>query len=128
MQNHTFAIDIGAIRLETLQSVSGLTYGQDVIEVKQMTPDGEPVFRKQPGSVQSGEVTITRGMDKSEAFTNWIKQTRQKHDFDSSVQNVTIALLDAQQSTVRRYHLVGSWASGTGIETVTIQFDDMVIE
>ncbi|MGY5129243.1 phage tail protein [Streptomyces nigrescens] len=137
---HKFAIDLGGIQVETLQSVSGLTYGQDVVEIKQVTADGELLNRKQPGPAQTGQVTITRGMDKSRAFTDWIKTTRENHDHGSARQNVTIALLDPGHNVVNRIHLVNAWASswtaadldaessGAAIETVNIEFDDMVIE
>jgi hypothetical protein len=79
-------------QLEVVKSVSGITNGQDA---------------------QSGEVTITRGMDRSKVFTDWIKQTHtcSAVDEDKALQNVTITVKNAQGEDVRTYTLLNAWAS-----------------
>ncbi|MFG2365037.1 phage tail protein [Streptomyces mirabilis] len=136
----TFAIELGKFQVETVQSVSGLQLEQDVVEVRQVSPTGEPIVRKQPGARRTGEITITRGMDKSTAFTDWIKATRVKADLDGARQNITIALKDAKKQTVRRIHLTNAWASrwegpqlgaansGVATEQVTIAYEDIIVE
>ncbi|ARF55124.1 phage tail protein [Streptomyces gilvosporeus] len=136
----TFAIELGKFQVETVQDVSGLTLGQDVVEVRQVSSTGELIVRKQPGARNAGEITITRGMDKSTAFTEWIKTTLDNADLDSARQNITIALKDAQKRTVRRIHLTNAWASswegpslgtestGPATEKVTITYDDVTVE
>ncbi|MFF8790216.1 phage tail protein [Streptomyces sp. NPDC015125] len=136
----TFAIELGKFQVETVQDVSGLTLDQDVVEVRQMSATGELIVRKQPGARKSGEITITRGMDKSTAFTDWVKTTLVNADLDSARQNITIALKDAQKQTVRRIHLTNAWASrwegpqlgaansGTATEQVTITYEDITVE
>lgn len=128
LTTNVFGIEIGNILVETCQSVSGLSVGQDVIEVKQMTRSGELIVRKQPGPSQAGELTISRGMDKSKAFTDWIKTTRQ----NTGQQNIAIVSMDAQMNVVRRFFLIDAWASSwegpsldgdsTGPEQVTITY------
>ncbi|MFI9202381.1 phage tail protein [Streptomyces sp. NPDC053048] len=136
----TFAIELGRFQVETVQEVSGLTLEQDVVEVRQVSPTGELIVRKQPGSRRAGEITITRGMDKSTAFTDWIKSTLVNADLDSARQNITIAVKDAHEQTVRRIHLTNAWASrwegpqlgATGsdgaTEQVTITYEDITVE
>jgi phage tail-like protein len=140
MYVHKFAVDLGGILVETLQSVSGLTYGQDVVEVKQVSSDGEPIIRKQPGTAQSGQITITRGMDRSEALTNWVKETQANHNHAGALQNISVVFLDSSNNVVKRIQLLNAWASswsapdlaadgsGPAMETVQIEFDDMVME
>nr|WP_240667148.1 phage tail protein [Streptomyces luteoverticillatus] len=79
-------------------------------------------------------------MDKSTAFTDWIKTTLVNADLDSARQNITIALKDAQKQTVRRIHLTNAWASrwegpqlgaansGTATEQVTITYEDITVD
>ncbi|WP_329619389.1 phage tail protein [Streptomyces sp. NBC_01255] len=98
------------------------------------------VVRKQPGSRRTGEITITRGIDKSTAFTDWIKATLVNADLDAARQNITIALKDAHKQTVRRIHLSTAWASrwdgpslgssesGIATEQVTITYEDIAVE
>ncbi|KJK55639.1 phage tail protein [Saccharothrix sp. ST-888] len=136
----TFAIELGKFQVETVQDVSGLTLEQDVIEVRQVTSTGESVIRKQPGARKTGEITVTRGMEKSTAFTDWIKATRVNADRDAARQNITIAVKDAQKQTVRRIHLTNAWASrwegpqlgasstGPATEQVTITYEDITVE
>ncbi len=136
----TFAVELGKFQVETVQDVSGLTLEQDVVEVRQVSATGELIVRKQPGARKSGEITITRGMDKSTAFTDWIKATLVNADLDSARQNITIALKDAQKQTVRRIHLTNAWASrwegpqlgaansGIATEQVTITYEDITVE
>lgn len=85
--------------------------GKYVVEVRQVSSTGELIVRKQPGASRTGEITITRGMDKSTAFTDWIKATLVDADLDAARQNITISLKDAQKNTVRRIHLSNAWAS-----------------
>ncbi|MFF0556501.1 phage tail protein [Streptomyces sp. NPDC004266] len=136
----TFAIELGKFQVETVQDVSGLTLEQDVVETRQVSSTGELIVRKQPGARRTGEITITRGMDKSTAFTDWIKAALVDADLDSARQNLTIAWKDAQKQTVRRIHLGNAWASrwegpslgasesGTATEQVTITYEDITVE
>ncbi|MFF4403227.1 phage tail protein [Streptomyces sp. NPDC001262] len=138
--SNTFAIELGKFQVETVQDVSGLTLEQDVVETRQVSATGELIVRKQPGARKTGEITITRGMDKSTAFTDWIKATLVNADLDSARQNITIALKDAQKQTVRRIHLTNAWASrwegpqlgaansGTATEQVTVTYEDISVE
>ncbi|MFF3784086.1 phage tail protein [Streptomyces sp. NPDC001933] len=136
----TFAIELGKFQVETVQSVSGLQLEQDVAAVRQVSPTGELLIRKQPGAQKTGEITITRGMDKSTAFTDWIKATLVNADLDPARQNITIALKDAKKQTVRRIHLTNAWTSrwegpslgasdsGPATEQVTITYEDITVE
>ncbi|MGK5731570.1 phage tail protein [Streptomyces sp. URMC 124] len=136
----TFAIELGKFQVETVQDVSGLTLEQDVVETRQVSSTGELIVRKQPGARRTGEITITRGMDKSTAFTDWIKATLVNADLDSARQNITIALKDAKKQTVRRIHLSNAWASrwegpqlgatnsSVATEQVTITYEDITVE
>ncbi|GAA2976893.1 phage tail protein [Kitasatospora sp. NPDC127116] len=137
---NAFAIELGKFQVETVQDVSGLTLEQDVVEVRQVSATGQLVVRKQPGARRSGEITVTRGMDKSKAFTDWIKATLVNADLDSARQNVTVSLMDAKRNTVRRIHLANAWASrwtgptlgatesGPATEQVTITYEDITVD
>ncbi|MFI9065572.1 phage tail protein [Streptomyces sp. NPDC053429] len=136
----TFAIELGKDQVETVQSVSGLQLEQDVVEVRQVSSAGELLIRKQPGAGNTGEITVTRGMDKSTAFTDWIKAALVNADVDAARQNITIALKDAKKHTLRRFHLSNAWvsrwdgpslgasASGAATEQVTITYEDVTVE
>lgn len=137
---YTFGLELGKFQVETVQEVSGLTMEQEVVEIRQVTSTGHQLVRKQPGARKPGEVTITRGLDKSRVFTNWIKLTLENGDLDGARENVSIAVKDANRKTVRRIQLSGCWASrwegpalGVGqtaaaTEKVTLVFEDITVE
>ncbi|MGW2849352.1 phage tail protein, partial [Streptomyces sp. NPDC001274] len=102
--------------------------------------DGKQIIRKQPGARQAGEVTITRGLDKSSEFTKWIKETLNNGAVDTARQNLTIEIKDSKGDTVRRIQLMQGWASkwegpslkagesSPATESVTITFEEIVVE
>ena len=49
---------------------------QDVIELKQNSPDGKYIIKKLPGRSKAGEVTLTRGADRDKSFEKWVKDSQ----------------------------------------------------
>lgn len=111
LSTHRFGVQLGGVTVESVKEVSGLTVEQDVIETQQVTPTGERINKKQPGGQKGGEVTITRGMDQSIEFTDWIKKTLIEGNVESARENLTIEIQDSQGSTVRRMQLYEAWVS-----------------
>jgi len=140
LSTHIFGLQLGGYQVESLQEVSGLTVEEDVVEVLQVTEQGKPIVRKQPGAQKGGEVTITRGLDQSSEFTKWLKETLNKGAVAAARQNITIEIKDTEGNTVRRMQLINGWASkweGPGLkagdstaatEKVTIVFERVEVE
>ncbi|GAA1288808.1 phage tail protein [Saccharothrix xinjiangensis] len=140
LSTHIFGVQLGGFMVESLQEVSGLTVEEDVVEIFQVTSTGKPIIRKQPGAQKGGEVTITRGMDQSVEFTNWLKETLEKGAVAAARQNITIEVKDTEGNTVRRMTLVNGWASkwegpslkagesGPATEKVTLTFEEIKVE
>lgn len=136
-----FSIELDRFQVETVQSVSIPTMQLDAIETRQVSATGELVIRKLPDPrPQSGEITVTRGMDKSRAFTDWINTSLEKKDVAASRQNVTIVQYDVHKKAVLRYHLSNAWASqlkgadldasstSPATEQVTISYEECTVE
>jgi phage tail-like protein len=135
LATHRFGVQLGGITVESVQEISGLTFNQDVVAVPGVTSTGQPFTKKQPGASKGGQVTITRGLDQSSAFTQWINQTMNDGAVQAARQNLTIEVMDTQGNTVRRIDLMNAWAStweGPGLqagqstgatEKVTIEFE-----
>ena len=136
----TFVVDLGKFQVETVQQISGLSLREDAVEIKQVTSDGEVLIRKQPGSACSGEITITRGLDQSKVFTEWIHTTMTKRDVDDARQDITLTVLDPNKRPVKRVHLSRARASdwqgpsldagvnSPATEAVTILYEDIRVE
>ncbi|TCO55777.1 phage tail protein [Actinocrispum wychmicini] len=137
---HRFGVQLGGITVESIQEISGLTVDQAVVEVPGVTSTGRPFIKKQPGATKGGEVTITRNLDPSSAFSDWIKQTLNEGAIKAARQNLTIEFMDNQGNTVRRIQLMNAWASkweGPGLkagdstgatEKVTITFEEIQVQ
>ncbi|MER5214911.1 phage tail protein [Streptomyces sp. NPDC002838] len=140
LSTHVFGVQLGGYLVESIQEISGLTVEEEVVEVRQVSPEGKQIIRKQPGARQAGEVTIVRGMDKSSEFTKWINETLNKGAVDAARQNLTIEIKDSELTTVRRIQLMQGWASrwegpslsagdsSPATETVTIVFEEIIVE
>ncbi|MEU9114791.1 phage tail protein [Streptomyces sp. NPDC048483] len=123
-----FSVELGKFQVETVQSVSVPSMQLDAIETQ---PAPRP---------QAGEITITRGMDKSKAFTDWINTSLEKKDISTARQNVTIVQYDVKKNPVLRYHLTNAWASqrqgadldasssSPATEQVTITYEECTVE
>src|SRR5262249_14249850 len=94
LATHRFGVQLGSYEVESIQEVSGLTVEQNVTEVQGTTQTGVPFVKKQPASRKPGELTITRGLDKSVEFTEWINRTVINGDVQGARQNLTIEVKD----------------------------------
>ncbi|MEV4128957.1 phage tail protein [Nocardia sp. NPDC049707] len=135
----TFVVDLGKFEVETVQQVCGLSFGMDTVEIKEVTRAGEVLVRRQAGSRRGGEITITRGVDRSQVFTDWIQKTMTKRDMDDVREDITLMVLGPDKKPVKRVHLSRAWASGWHRdaldaangpvnEAVTIAYEDIVVE
>ena len=111
LSTHIFQIELGGVAVESVQQVSGLTVELDSIEVAQVTPQGQYLIKKLPGARKGGEVTITRGMDKSSAFSGWVQETFEKGAVDQARKNVSIIFVDSTNTAQKRVNLENAWVS-----------------
>ena len=140
LATHRFGVQLGGITVESIQEISGLTVDQAVVEVPGVTSTGRPFIKKQPGAFKGGEVTLTRGLDKSTALSDWINQTLNDGAVQAARQNLTIEVMDTQGNTVRRVEMMNAWASkwegpslkagdtGAATEQVTITFEEIQVK
>ena len=135
----TFGLEFDGITIKSITEVTGLKMEQDVIEYQQVSANGQPITKKMPGVKKAGETTVTRGMEQSAAFTEWIAASL-RGDMGSARKNASIIYMDYQFNPVRRQHLRNAWCSkvmGAGAtageasvmtETVTIVYEELVTE
>jgi phage tail-like protein len=134
LSTHIFQVELGGVAVESVQEVSGLSVEVDAIEVTQVTASGQYLIKKLPGARKGGEVTISRGLDKSSAFSEWIEKVFEQGSVDEARKNISIIITDAKNTPVRRINLENAWVSkweGPGLkagaspatEKVTIVFE-----
>ena len=108
---HRFGVELGSVQVETVKEVSGLVLEQEVVDIPQTTPAGKPMVKRKPGTQQGGEVTITRGLDKSSEFSQWLNKTLIDGDVENARENLTIEVMDSKGESVRRIMLFDAWVS-----------------
>ncbi|MGW1051861.1 phage tail protein [Streptomyces sp. NPDC001118] len=140
LRTDIFAVDLGKFRVATYQQVSGLTFGQDATEVRTVTNSGELSTRKQPGAPQPQEIKLSRPMDASRQWVDWVQQCTEGGDTDSARQDIAITALDNNKKPTVRYNLTNAWASQwsgpdldassseAATETVTITYEGITVE
>ncbi|WP_062989738.1 phage tail protein [Nocardia anaemiae] len=117
--SRVFAIDLGDFRVETVQDVMGIST---------------------PSQGTLGEVRITRGPERSKAFTDWIERTLADGGADDARQDITITVMDADENPGRRIRLLRAVPTGWTepsldaenaepvSESVTVAYEEIRIE
>lgn len=105
---HSFGIEIDGVVIKQISEVSGLKLEQDVIELKQNTPDGKYVIKKLPGRFKAGEVTLTRGLTADNSFEKWVKDSRFGKMGDARKGGAVI-VYDYEGQPIKRYKLTNAW-------------------
>ncbi|MEU8965894.1 phage tail protein [Streptomyces sp. NPDC048491] len=116
--NNQWHVELDDCRVETLKSVSGVSFTQEYTQLLQNSPDGKPVPDVLGTPDFSGTLTLTRSMDKSDKFTQWIMDFRDPTKTEGSAQTFTLAYVNAQNNEVKRLQFedvrVSNW-SGPGL-------------
>ncbi|WP_248963130.1 phage tail protein [Sphaerisporangium perillae] len=104
----SFGLEIGGIVIKQIDEVSGLKMEQDVIEVKENTPDGKYVIEKLTGRPKPGEVTLVRGRTSDDGFEKWVKESQSGRTGDARKSGAIIVFDDAG-NPIKRYKLLNAW-------------------
>ena len=93
---HSFGLEVDGVVIKQISEVSGLKMEQDVIELKQNTPDGKYMIKKLPGRPKAGEITLTRGLTGDQSF--------EKYDYEGL--------------PLKRYKLTNAWPKSLEISSL----------
>lgn len=104
---YQWQVELGERRVETLKSVSGINLDQ------------EGFF---------GTLTLTRGVDKSEKFTQWIVDSKDPTKSENSAQTIVLAYVNAQNEAVKRFQVEGARASSWTSPDMTADVSSAVDE
>ncbi|ONI89116.1 phage tail protein [Saccharothrix sp. ALI-22-I] len=105
---HSFGLEVDGVAIKQISEVSGLKMEQDVIELKQNTPDGKYVIKKLPGRPKAGEVTLTRGLTGDNSFEKWVKDAH-FGKMATARKGGAIIVYDYEGQPIKRYKLTNAW-------------------
>lgn len=136
---HSFAAEYDGVMIKAITEVSGLKMEQDVIELKQNTPDGKYVIKKLPGRKKAGEVTLTRGLTADNSFEKWVESSQFGKMTDAR-KNGAIIVFDYEGSPIKRYNMTNAWPKSLEIgsmkagdqsvltEKLVITYEELTVE
>jgi phage tail-like protein len=113
----TFGLEMDNVVIKQIREVSGLKMEQDVIELKQNTPDGKFVIKKLPGKPKAGEITLTRPLTGDNSFEKWCKDARLGKMSDAR-KGGAIILYDQEGNEFKRYKLTNAWPKSLEISNL----------
>ena len=114
---HSFGVECDGIQIKFITEISGLKMEQDVIELKQNTPDGKYEIKKLPGRYKAGEVTLTRPLTEDTSFDSWIKDAR-FGKMTGVRKGAAITVYDYEGQAVKKYNLTNVWPKSLEISTL----------
>ena len=114
---HSFGLELDGVTIKQINEVSGLTFEQEMIELKENTPDGDVVVRRLPGRPKAGEVTLTRGLTADHGFEKWIKEFR-SGQVRASRKNGAIIVYDFEGTPITTYSIINAWPKRLTIGTL----------
>lgn len=128
LSKYSFAVALGKSEVETVKHADAF--------LEDSFNSGGLVARNQQGARKPGQMTITRGLDKSTAFTDWIKKTSAVGKADG--QNLSVLVKEGKM-VVKRLNLFRAWvsaydgpspgaSSSAAEENVTVEYEEMSIE
>jgi phage tail-like protein len=105
---HSFGLEFDGVVIKQIQEVSGLKMEQDVIQLKENTPEGKYVIKNLPGRPKAGEVTLTRGLTADNSFEQWISKSHFGKMADAR-KGGAIIVFDFEGAPIKRYKLTNAW-------------------
>lgn len=136
---HSFGLEFDSIVIKQIQQVDGLKIEQDVIELKENTPEGKYTIKKLPGRPKAGEVSLTRGLTADTSFQQWVETSRMGN-MGNARKGGTIIVFDYMGAPIKRYKLTNAWpksleigsmkAGDTSVltEKLTLTYEEIEVE
>ena len=114
---HSFGAEYDGVTITAIQEVSGVKMEQDVIELKQNTPDGKYIVKRLPGRKKPGEVTLTRGLTAENSFDKWIEVSH-FGKMGEARKNGAVIVFDYEGNPIKRYKMTNAWPSSLEVSSL----------
>jgi phage tail-like protein len=124
---HSFGIEIDGVVIKQISEVTGLKFEQDVIELKQNTPDGKYMVKKLPGRFKAGEITLTRGLTQDNSFEKWVKDSR-FGKMGAARKGGAVIVYDYEGTALKRYKMTNAWPKSLEISSLKAGDTSIVTE
>ncbi|MGW1076941.1 phage tail protein [Streptomyces sp. NPDC002537] len=106
----TFEFQMDGITISTLKKIDGLTMEVETTTEKVTDGTGKIITQTAAGSQKPPAISLTRGMAKADALTEWLKKSTTS-PADEAKKNVSITYKTADGKDKITWDLKGAWVS-----------------
>lgn len=107
---HYFGIEIDGTMLKDIMEVTNLSFEQEVVELKQNTPDGKYQIVKMPGRYKAGNFTVTRGFTADKVLEKWHEMSK-NGKMKEARKGGAVIVFDYTGIPVSRFKFTNAWCS-----------------
>jgi len=125
--SYLYMLKIDGMQMAQFQKVSGLGVEVTVIDHQDNTESGLPRYRKLPGHVKFGDITLARGRVNNNDFWDWIRKV-QDGKIDDARKGGSVILLDYTHSPVQTFNFRNGWPSKVELGDQDASSDDVLLE
>lgn len=118
-----FLIEIDGVETAAFSDVSGLGAEIDVVEYREGSDKGG--IRKLPGLTRYTNVSLKRGVTRSQELWDWFNETSQGN---GDRRSVAIILLDESRQPALRWELTNAWPCQFKVGALDASSSDIAIE
>ncbi len=120
-----FALELGDIQVNDIQSVSGLSIDVEDVESKEVDSSGRMVTRYRAGTVKYSELTAKRVFTGDKALYDWHMDVV---NGNKPWQDGSIVLYNLDGTEAARWNVMKTWPSKWSVSDLDAGSDDVVTE
>jgi phage tail-like protein len=105
-----FFVELDGVNLGFFKECSGVDSETEIIEHKEITPEGKMVIRKVPGAMKWADITLKKSIDAAKDLWDWRKQV-ETGDVDNARRNGSVVMVDHKGGEVARWNFFDGWPS-----------------
>ena len=121
--NFNFSVEIEGIEAAGFMEVSGIIVETEVVEYRQGNMPGQPL--KLPGQTRFGNITLKRGVSRSNTLWTWYQSVVQG---DADRRSLSIILLNTRREEVRRWNVYEAWPCKYETSQLNAKGNEVLIE
>jgi len=106
----SFHVEIDQLDIGAFKEASGVDSETEIIEYKEVGPNGKMIIKKVPGAMKWADITLKKCIDTSLYLWDWRHQVETGAIKDAR-RNGSIVLYDSEQVEVGRWNFTAGWPS-----------------
>jgi len=106
----SFHVELDGLDIGSFKECAGVDSETEIIEYKEVGPNGVMIIRKLPGAMKWSNITLKKSIDNQKTLWDWRKQIEDGKIAEAR-KNGSIVLYDSLQTEVARWNFRDGWPS-----------------